>query len=151
MLTVGKSEKILTGRPSNKRKNCISSLRRTSDKRRKKVIWVLIVGVWSPHPKHFGAHRGAEQSWADRPIDLIPLWWPQVTGPVTLTEEDDRRSSWHQGNDQCFAAEDGRWADRPTGTPYGTRTKPGARRRRKGRRSSWHQGDDQRFAVEDGR
>jgi len=42
---MGGSEKSLTRRPSGKRKNCISSLRRTSDKRRKKVIKVLIVGA----------------------------------------------------------------------------------------------------------
>jgi len=50
------SEKSLTGRPSSKKKNCISSLRKTSDKRRKKVIEVLIVGVWSLHPKHKNMH-----------------------------------------------------------------------------------------------
>jgi len=45
---------------------------------------VFKVGGWPLHPKHFGAHRGVEQS----SIDLIPLWWPQETGQATHTEEE---------------------------------------------------------------
>jgi len=47
---------------------------------------VVLVGAWSLHLKHFGAHRGAEQS----PTDLIPLWWPQEIEQATQTEE-----RWH--------------------------------------------------------
>jgi len=53
----------------------------------------FLVGSWSLHLKHFGAHLGAEQSF----LHHTPLWWPQETEIATWTEEEWRMIKQIQG------------------------------------------------------